>query len=399
MIGSIAGGRRRRAALAAAALVATTLSACGSLEQDEADADGPIKIAAVLPLTSPVSAQAELLRNGYQMAIDEANESGELPDGREIELVVEDDKFDPAQAKQLTRQQIGEGDVTAVLGSFGSATSLTQSGEAEAAGIPGVYPFASVADMVERGFEYVFNTYPLSIDAERSFDDFLLSEVKPEKVALFYVDNPFAISGAEASKQMLEDAGVQVPVFEKYANDTTDFTQLLSQAKSAGVDVIKNIGYENNYAGYIQAVQQIEPDVDAVYMETQIPFEPTYQEVVGDSVNGIFGTATWYPGATPEFEQAYQEKYGEHAETQAVFGYSAAQVLIEAIKEAGTDRDELRDALSETQLSTPMGEIQFDERGAYVTEFRIGQLVDGEVNVVWPKDAEGVTDFVPTEIN
>lgn len=387
----------RLGAIAALVVLVATLSACGSLEEEASDSSGPIKIATVLPLTSPVSAQAELLRNGYQMAIDEANEKGELPDGRKIELVVEDDKFDPAQAKQLTRQQIGKGGVTAILGSFGSATSLTQSEEAESAGIPGVYPFASVSEMVERGYKNVFNTYPLSTDAEKSFDDFLLNMVKPKKVALFYVDNPFAISGAESSKKMLVEAGVDVPVFEKYAVQTSDFTQLVSKAKSAGVEVIKNIGYENNYAGYIQGVQQIKPDVDVVYMETQIPFEPTYQKVVGDSVSGVFGTATWYPGATPEFEAAYEEKYDKPAETQAVFGYSAAQVLIEAIKTAGIDHDALRKALAATDLTTPMGQIGFDDRGAYVAEFRIGQLVDGQVNVVWP-EAEGAADFVPTTI-
>lgn len=401
MIRAHSSHRRLLTAVALATAATLALGACGSLEQDSEgdDQGGTIKIATVLPLTSAVSAQAELLRNGYQMAIDEANASGDLPDDKKIELVVADDKFDPAQAKQLTREQLGEGGVVAVLGSFGSATSLTQSEEAASAGVPGVYPFASVQDMVERGYDTVFNTYPLSVDAEKSFDDFLLSEVKPKQVGLFYVDNPFAISGAEASKKMLEDAGVEVSVFEKYAPDTTDFTQLVAKAKSAGVDVLKNIGYENNYAGYVQAVAQVKPQVEAVYMETQIPFEPTYQKVVGNSVSGILGTATWYPGATPDFEKAYEEKYGEAAETQAVFGYSAAKVLIDAIERAGTDKEELRDALADSDVETPMGDITFDDRGAYVTEFRIGQLVDGEVLTVWPKDAEGAVAFQPTTIN
>jgi branched-chain amino acid transport system substrate-binding protein len=392
--------RRRLLALVAAGATALALSGCGGLADDSGSAsDGPIKIVATLPLTSPVSAQAKLLQNGYQMAVDEANKSGDLPDGRKLELVVADDKFDPAQAKQLTRQQLGGGGVTAVLGSFGSAVSLTQSEEAATAGVPGVYPFASVPDMVERGYDTVFNTYPLSVDAEKSFDDFLTSEVKPTKVAILYVDNPFAISGAEASKKALEAAGVEVPVFEKYAIDTSDFTQLMAKVKASGADVVKNIGYENNYTGYMQAVAQVKPPVKAVYMETQIPFEPTYQDVVGTDVTGVLGTATWYPGATPDFEKAYKDKYGTDAETQAVFGYSAAEVLIHAIEQAGTDKKALTKALAETDLDTPMGHITFDDRGAYVTEFRVGQLVDGKVDIVWPKDADGVTAFTPTSIS
>lgn len=359
-----------------------------------AGGEGPITIGSTLPLTSAVSDQAEQLRDGYELAMKEINADGGVL-GRELELVVEDDQFDAARARELTRQLITEDDIVALLGSFGSAQSLTQSAEAESAGIPGIYPFASVAEMVERDFKNVFNLYPLSEAAEQAADNFLQDVVQPESVGILYVDNPFAISGAEASRETLEDAGISVPVFEKYALDTSDFTSLVTRAQEAGVDALKNIGYANHHVAYMQAISQTGFDAEAVYSETQIPFEQRAQEALGEAANLALGQPYWYRGATPDFEAAFEEEYGYAPEIQAVFGYSAMQVLADAIERAGsTDPEALRSALADTDLQTPMGTIRFDERGAYDRNFRIAQLQDGEVVIVWPED-EANGEFQP----
>lgn len=369
-------------------LMAALLAACGG---DTGANSDEILVGTTLPLTSPLSAEAESIRDGYQMAIDEINTEGGI-DGRQIKLLVEDDRADPALAKQLTSKLIAQEGVVAILGSFGSAASLTQSAETERHGIPGIYPEASVEEMVTRGYENVFNLYPLSAQAERSMDEFLLAEVKPQKVAIMYVDNPFAIAGAEASKKSLEAAGVKVAVFEKYAIDS-DALGPVSKAKRAGVDVIKNIGYATNYTSYMQALKQTDLNVKAAVFLTQIPFDHRWIKTVGPKVaNGIIGNPYWYKGATPEFEAAYEQKWNRPAVLESILGYTSVQVLADAIERANTtEKDALRAALKKTDLETVYGKVSFDERGAYSPKIVVGQLVDGKVVTLWPQDAANGT--------
>lgn len=383
------GWARRRAVLPATCVIAVLAFVAGCADSSSGGSGNEsdeIVIGTTLPLTSPIGTQAQFALNGYKMAIDEINDAGGI-DGRQVRLVSKDDKYDPALSKQLTRDEIAEGGLTAVLGSYGTTVSLTQSAEADAAGVPGVYPFAASPEFVDRKLEHVFGTYPLSTDAERSFDDFLLSEVKPAKVAILYFDTAFGISGAESSRDYLEKNGVEVPVFEKFAPDASDFTQLMTQVRSAGVDVVKMIAQTNAYPGYVAALNQVDPGVKAAYMETQIPFDPSVQKLVGADGDLMLGSAYWYPGAAPEFEAAYKAKYDTPVDAQGVFSYSAAKVLLDAIDRANSlDADDITAALRETSLDTPMGTVEFDDRQTYTTDFKIGQVSGDHVELVWPSD-------------
>jgi len=390
--------RARVAAVSVAVLALALVAGCGGGDSGGDDGSGgAIKVGASLPLTSPLSAEAESLQSGYEMAAEDINADGGV-DGQDIEIDIADDKADPALAKQLTQKQITQDGVAAVLGSFGSATSLTQSTEAARSNIPGVYPFASEETMVERGLDTVFNLYPLSQQAEASTDEFLVNQVKPKKVAIVYVDNPFAIGGAESSKETLEGEGIEVPVFEKIGLES-QFIGPVAKAKQAGVDVIKAIGYNTNYTSYVQALEQTDLDVDVATFETQIPFEKRSIDTVGKkAAELIVGNPYWLLGQTPDFDKAYKEKYGKAPEFQAVLGYSAVQVLAEALKEAGsTEPDAIREALAATDMETVVGRITFDERGQYNQQPTVGQLVDGEVVTIWPEDkADGeLAPWVP----
>lgn len=367
------------------AVLTLGLAACGGAGEATNTGGGTIDIGATLPLTGTQSAPADSVRKGYQLAVDAVNAEGGI-NGKKINLKIEDDKFDPVQAKQLTKQLIARDRVVAMLGTYGSATGITQSAEADRAGVPGVYPYSSAPSMVERGLKNVFNLYPLSADSERVMDEFLAAKVKPKSVAILYVDNPFATPGAEQSKARLEAAGVKVPVFEKFAITTTDFTTLIAKVKAADVDVVKELGYDANYVAYVQAVRRAKLDAKVVYAETLIPFEPSVHKIVGNSGEGIIGDAFWYPGSNPDFERRYEAKFGAAPDSKAAFGYSAAQTLFKAVESAGVaDPGKIRAALTSTQVDSAIGTIKFNQVGQNVGQIRLAQWSKGEIKLIWPE--------------
>jgi len=77
------------------------------------------------------------------------------------------------------------------------------------------------------------------------------------------------------------------------------------------------------------------------------------------------------------FEEAYREKYGEEPSTWAAHGYDALKVLVAAMEEGGTRRDEVWKGMRGLKgYHGATGVIQFDEKGD-VGKFPRTYVVDG----------------------
>jgi branched-chain amino acid transport system substrate-binding protein len=67
--------------------------------------------------------------------------------------------------------------------------------------------------------------------------------------------------------------------------------------------------------------------------------------------------------------------------------YSAIQILVDAIERAGSlDRQALRDAIAETDMTAMIGPVTFrdDGTGEVVTPFL--QYQEGQIQLVWPQE-------------
>src|SRR5512137_2749568 len=92
-----AGHRTREATMRRLLVVLSVLLVCVSCGQKESDVkagSAAIKIGLVAPLTGDVKTFGESTRNGFMLAVDEANAAGGVL-GRNIEPVIVDDRNDP----------------------------------------------------------------------------------------------------------------------------------------------------------------------------------------------------------------------------------------------------------------------------------------------------------------
>ena len=72
------------------------------------------QFSAVLPLTGPQSIYGQSIQMGLEVALEDLNAAGAVPQG--IQLTVLDSESDPAKASQLAEQQYGEGALAIVGG-------------------------------------------------------------------------------------------------------------------------------------------------------------------------------------------------------------------------------------------------------------------------------------------
>lgn len=141
--------RRHLILSAVAAATALALAACGDKAPPPAPkAEAPkapevqvVKIGSASPLTG---AQAHIgidIRNGVQLAIEDANKAGVTIGGKpvKLEMVAEDDEANPTKAATVA-QKLADAKVAAVVGHFNSGASIPASKIYADAGIPQISP-------------------------------------------------------------------------------------------------------------------------------------------------------------------------------------------------------------------------------------------------------------------
>jgi ABC-type branched-subunit amino acid transport system substrate-binding protein len=120
-----------------------------------------------------------------------------------------------------------------------------------------------------------------------------------------------------------------------------------------------------------------------VYVASQ--WEP---ELVTLRAGGLIPIARQYPGAR-EFVASHQKEFpGAALSYHSAAGYGACQVLMEAIRRAGSlDGEKVRAAILKMDLNTVYGAFKVDKDG-----FQVGhkdvmfQWQDGKKAIVWPDE-------------
>src|SRR6184192_3336558 len=125
------------------------------------DAQAPIKIGVIQPLSGPVAASGNYVRMGAEIARDWINARGGVS-GRKLELRIEDNKSDPKEAASAAEKLIVRDRVPAIMGAWGSSMTLAAMPKLEEYGVPIVVETSSASTITKRGNPWVFRISPPS---------------------------------------------------------------------------------------------------------------------------------------------------------------------------------------------------------------------------------------------
>lgn len=98
-----------------------------------------IKIGLISSLTGSVSTYGQSVRNAVTMAVDDINASGGIL-GRQISLIILDDKGDGTEAAQAARRLIDRENVALILGPVITPSVMAVAPICQAAGVPMLTP-------------------------------------------------------------------------------------------------------------------------------------------------------------------------------------------------------------------------------------------------------------------
>jgi branched-chain amino acid transport system substrate-binding protein len=330
------------------------------------------------------------LVDGYKAAFADANAKGGVTIGgkkEKLNLVVLDNKSDLNLMAQQMRTLVLKNKVSALLGNC-CQWNINASSLADALKTPLVMSGLPL-ELAPKTTGYRFLVFQSLADGVVDFYKLASTAGTNNKVAI--VTNNDAQGGqiTGASAAVAKQIGFDVVTQSQVPVGTTDFSDVISKAKSANAQVLfAEMILPDCFAFWKQMkALAYQPKVAIGLQCAQTPGWPQ----LGSVGDGTLLISHWTADSGLPQATALNTRFGKkwHDPSQvagAVAAYTAAGVLIDALKRAhSTDRNKIDAALKKTNLkSTPLGPVAFDSNLESKTTTFIGQWLNGNIRMVFP---------------
>jgi branched-chain amino acid transport system substrate-binding protein len=282
-----------------------------------------------------------------------------------IEIIIKDDKGEPAESPIVAQQLVDEG-VIGVIGALTSGNTNASMPIYKTAGIPVISGSATRPDLTELGDDNFFRTC-LRDDLQGAALGEWAIELGKKKVVIMDDRGDYAVALGDEVEKAIKAGGAEVLRQEGQEGDV-DFSAQVANIKAFAPDAVIFTGYHRE-AGLLFK-QLVEAGVDAQFMGGDGVKSNEIGGEAGGNAN-VEGALATFGGFAQEgmpgyvtFAEKFKAATGKDAGPYAENNYDALGALVEAIKKAGsTDGAALIDALHEIEYSGVQGALTFDEKG------------------------------------
>lgn len=328
-----------------AAFIFLMLAGCGGGAKRTVSGvtDNTVKIGAFGALSGPVAAVGVPVKKGLEAYIKYVNEQGGV-NGRKIEVIFEDDQFNPANALAAVKKLVEQDKVFAIcpgLGTPGVLATLDYLAEKQ---VPFIYPMTGASQPAYPLKKNTFVVQPNYVDEAKILTQYAADKLGAKKVAVLWQNSDIGKQGLEGVKAQLGKAGVQLVYEGAHDVKDVDFSTHVLKAREAGADTVIMYTVVGQCAGILKEAQK--QGYKANFITTYINSDLNLIKLAGDAANGLI-VGGWASITDlndkdyKKFVELYQ-KYNNTTETPsgyATAGFIAGEILVEALKRAGKDLD------------------------------------------------------------
>ena len=353
-------------------------------------AQEPLLIGATVSETGMLADLAGEYRKGLVLWQEETNRSGGIH-GRNVQLKLVDDASDAIKVGKLYVELIRQGNADALLGPYGSAAALMASAEAESARRILVNGAAASHAVYKRLPRYVFQAgVPYSSYGEAPLQ--AAKALGARTVFIIARDDLAPREMAEAARVAALRAGLSTGEVEVHAAGE-DFGVQIAKARAAGADAWIAFGEPRDAAEMVKSFKRFNFAPRLFYAGGAA--DPTFIEYVGQDAEYTLASREYdtrlpTPG-NDAFVKAFNARWSSSPRAPAAEGYSAATVLGEALRRAGTDAARLREVLGSAEIPTVLGTYKVDPKTGEQTGTQpaLVQIIKGKPLLVAP--TEGIS--------
>jgi len=299
--------------------------------------------------TGSVAAGVKENTDGAKLYLDAVNARGGI-NGKQVELISVDDKFDPKVTVEVARELVTQRGVVALFLNRGTPHAQALLPLLAELKVPLVGPSTGAMALHEPVNPWVFNvraTYQR--EAAKAIEH--LASIGITRIAVLETDDSFGADSAAGALKGFTKVGLTPTLQEKFPRDKPDFTALAGRVAQANAQAVMVIGSAGNTANAVKAVRAAGSRAQVVTLSNNA--SDGFIKLLGEHARGVIVTQV-FPNersvAFPLIKEAQdlaKAKGLDGVSPAMMEGFAAAKVLVEGLRRAGPNPTPaaLRDAL------------------------------------------------------
>lgn len=333
-----------------------------------------VKIGFLGPLSGGNSGHGLAARNGFLLAVEEANAAG-LP--FKIVPVVLDDASDPTTGVNAALKLTNDRDCVAAIGHWNSPVALATTPVFNRAGIPFIVWGAISPRVTEQNLPFVSRVTP-TLAAENSPLAEWLAKTKKVKTLVIVSDtSDYGKQNTVSFTQYFEREGGKIIGADAAPVGTADFRPMLTKLKLLNAEGVY-FGGVITEAG-ITRKQMKELGMNIPMYGISGIYDPMFISVAGEAAEGVVAgvrQAQKNP-RSDALEASYAaRKFNEPFSNYTTLAYDALGILVQAMRQVGTEnKTAMAQAVRAIKYNGAFGDTTFDQNGQTKADVAIAQYI------------------------
>jgi len=269
------------------------------------------------------------------------NDNGGI-NGRKVNFVMVDDKYDPAVTTSVVKRFIERDHCFALVAPLGSAPTAAVVDYVASQNVPLIGPGTGAAKVLEFPSKWVFPLYPSYKTEGQQLVRFASEVFHAKTLGVMYQNDPSGKTHLEGINSVIDKYGVKVVSTQGYTPKEIDISAQVVALKDANPDAIICSCAPEFAAKFYTERKRLGWNVPVV--NVFFGKSPKVAELAGkDAVEGIYFTTIFrdFDSPAPQIQKAKEilKKYYPQEDPDPIhlWGFTSAQVFTEAMKRMGKD--------------------------------------------------------------
>src|SRR4030088_653610 len=333
----------------AAATALSVLATQGALAQKKYDTgatDTEIKIGNVEAYSGPASAYGIIgkTEDAYFRMI---NDQGGI-NGRKINFISYDDGYSPPKTVEQVRKLIESDEVFLIFNALGTPTQTGVQKYHNAKKVPQLFLATGASKWNDpKDYPWTMGFQPSYRVEARIFAKYIVKTKPDAKVAVFYANDDFGKDYVAGLKEVFGDKAPSILIAEEsYETTEPSIDSHIVKLKGTGADVFVNISTPKFAAQAIKKMAELEWKPMHVMTDVSTSIGAVMKPAGLDASEGVLSAgylkdasdAQWANDEGMKKFMAFIDKYmpgSNISDANMVYGYSAAQTMVQVLKQAG----------------------------------------------------------------
>ena len=277
--------------------------------------------------------------NAWRMVFDETNAAGGIH-GRKIKYITEDNQYTVPRSVQAANKLINRDNVFIMVGNGGTPMNNATMPDQLAKGVPNVFPLTSARSMYHP-------LHPLKFGFGASYYDQMRSGIKEfvekrgkKAICAISQDTDFGRDVMDGVRDQLKAMNLPLVAETLHKPTETDFGAYVARLIDAKCDLVILGTIVRDTIQIISSAKKAGWNVE--FLGQAAIYDEAVAEAPGGLTEGVYAMVPvqrLYPDdprpAVREFAEKFKKLYGKEPNFAAQIGYTAAQLVVEALKASG----------------------------------------------------------------